>query len=119
MERHNVKTLQTTTEFSGSSFTSPYDSARSLTPPHLTSWPDTSFVHTSTQAVVPDFASGLIFQQHGEAEMDFSLGHFVRTVTQTFPSLSNSSSPESVNLDVHPLISTQQPWPPMVSQELW
>lgn len=95
MERHNVKALYTTSDFAGP-FTSSYEPARSFTPPHLSSWPDTSFIDPSTPTITPEFTDGLIFQQHGEAEMDFSLNHFVRTVTQNFPSPS-LSSPESAD----------------------
>lgn len=49
------------------------------TPP-MYSWPD-----VSPRDVAPlgsDYSEGAIYQQHGEADMDFSLTHFVRTVSQ-------------------------------------
>ncbi|KAJ3573975.1 hypothetical protein NP233_g2078 [Leucocoprinus birnbaumii] len=111
MERHNVQAIHIASGSSASSF----PQTRSLTPPHVSSWPDTSLVHPSTSSMAPDLVDGFIYQQHGEADMDFSLNHFVRTVTQNFPS-PPLSSPESVNMDIHSIIPTQPAWPLMSSQ---
>ncbi|KAF9453200.1 hypothetical protein P691DRAFT_801540 [Macrolepiota fuliginosa MF-IS2] len=111
MERHNAKTMRLSQKSSElSTYPGQYGSDRPFTPPHLSSWPDTSFINTTSPTFVPDFTDGLIFQRTGEAEMDFSLNHFVRTVSQDFPS-PPFSSPESMNLDMQSMIPAPQSWP--------
>ncbi|KAF9264819.1 hypothetical protein L218DRAFT_986810 [Marasmius fiardii PR-910] len=56
----------------------------SITPPNLYLWPD--IMNTNTAVFQHDPIPGTVFQQRGEADMDLSLTHFMKTV-----GVSNSS----------------------------
>jgi hypothetical protein len=68
-----------------------YTTERQHSPPQFFSWPDRqasqSFEHIP-QAIHQDPDAGMIYQQSGEAEMDFSMNHFVSAVSgvsQAYP----------------------------------
>ncbi|KAL0572941.1 hypothetical protein V5O48_009031 [Marasmius crinis-equi] len=63
----------------GTSMYAQYDTQRDPSPPHSYSWPDISSPSTTP---VESFQHdpGTVYQQRGDAEMDFSLTHFVKTV---------------------------------------
>lgn len=65
-----------------------YPSDRQQTPPNQFSWPDTTEyrgdVSPPSQSDLPD---GTVFQQSGEATMDFSLTYFMRSVSQDQPTV--------------------------------
>jgi len=50
---------------------------------HSYSWPDVSPI--DTQPMNNQFSDGAVYQEHGEADMNFSVTHFVRTVSQDSP----------------------------------
>ncbi|EPQ58370.1 hypothetical protein GLOTRDRAFT_35883 [Gloeophyllum trabeum ATCC 11539] len=56
-----------------------YHQERDPTPPHMFYWPDTSQVSGMDQSA-QEFPSGTVYQQSGEADMDFSMNHFLQTV---------------------------------------
>lgn len=68
-------------------FVPQYRQERQQTPPNLYTWPDTSTLAQEDVALAgpSGSATGMIYQQSGEADMDFSLTHFIRTVTQDGP----------------------------------
>jgi hypothetical protein len=58
-----------------------YRQHRRQTPPHLYAWPDTGNIQQHHPvAHVTNSQSGVVFQQYGEADMDFSVQHFMNTV---------------------------------------
>ncbi|KAJ8700225.1 hypothetical protein PTI98_003271 [Pleurotus ostreatus] len=65
-----------------------YPADRQQTPPNQFSWPDTTEyrgdVSPPSQSDLPD---GTVFQQSGEATMDFSLTYFMRSVSQDQPAV--------------------------------
>ncbi|KAG7092320.1 hypothetical protein E1B28_008681 [Marasmius oreades] len=71
----------------------------SLTPPNVYSWPDIINTDTTTFHHAP--LPGTVYQQRGEADMDFSLTHFMRTV-----GVSNSSPSYEFTSAQHPLPSS-------------
>ncbi|KAK1232958.1 hypothetical protein PQX77_003872 [Marasmius sp. AFHP31] len=63
----------------GTAMYAQYDTQRRASPPNSYSWPDIS----SSSSPVESYTHhnpGVVYQQRGDAEMDFSLGHFVKTV---------------------------------------
>jgi hypothetical protein len=53
---------------------------------YYSSWPDVSSVadsHSTPEHI--SMTPGMVYQRHGDPEMDFSLNHFVRTVSQGMP----------------------------------
>lgn len=73
-------------------FVPQYHQTREQSPPnaYLHSWPDSdaNFPAGSPGSSTPgsDHYSGVVYQRHGEAEIDFSINHFVATVSGSPPS---------------------------------
>ncbi|KZT28474.1 hypothetical protein NEOLEDRAFT_1058377 [Neolentinus lepideus HHB14362 ss-1] len=61
-----------------------YNRERDPTPPHMYYWPDTSQSMSGASHVMEqsaqDYPSGTVYQQSGDADMDFSMNHFLQTV---------------------------------------
>jgi hypothetical protein len=57
-----------------------YRQDRRHTPPHLFAWPDTGNIQNHPVEHITNSQSGVVFQQYGEADMDFSVHHFMDTV---------------------------------------
>ncbi|KIM80774.1 hypothetical protein PILCRDRAFT_822045 [Piloderma croceum F 1598] len=57
-----------------------YRQDRRHTPPHLFAWPDTGNIQNHPVEHATHSQSGVVFQQYGEADMDFSVHHFMDTV---------------------------------------
>lgn len=69
-----------------------YGDERQQTPPNIYSWPD---ILCAQGELLPGVPTGMIHQQCGEADMDFSMQHFVRTVStqDTFSAAPYASEP--------------------------
>lgn len=62
-----------------------YAENREQTPPNIYSWPDILNRDQSPRTPGGDTSTRIVYQQPGDADMDFSLLHFVRSVTQDIP----------------------------------
>ncbi|KAL0946983.1 hypothetical protein HGRIS_013130 [Hohenbuehelia grisea] len=65
-----------------------FHSERQQTPPHMCSWPDTLYAQGDSPQggqVHAELPAGTIYQESGEADMDFSLAYFMRSVDQGPP----------------------------------
>jgi len=118
LEKHNCMPSRPASEYSPNEpkFHAQYSDDRQPTPPHAYSWPDimhTDDISPSSQ-YNGDFPTHGELYQHEDADMDLSLSHFVRTVTQGFPippdpapfAESVTSSSQSLNWDFHDTPST-------------
>lgn len=78
-------------------------------PPNLFAWPDTAHVQQHCTSNISGSHPGLVYQQHGEADMDFSVQHFMNTVsTQEGIPAANSIrvQPEDVYAEWRPVHAT-------------
>jgi transcriptional regulatory protein LEU3 len=92
-------------------FHAQYSDDRQPTPPHSYSWPDIMHIDdvSPSSQYNDDFPTHGEFYQPDEIDMDLSLSHFVRTVTQGFPRPSDAmphvdvvtSSSQGLNWDFH------------------
>lgn len=85
LRKHHVQSTSTGSEFQHSEMDcSTHQDHRQATPPNVYYWPDVG--HTSPGAYVThQVPDGKIYKQYGDADMDFSLRHFVTTVSQDLP----------------------------------
>ncbi|KAF8078012.1 fungal-specific transcription factor domain-containing protein [Lyophyllum atratum] len=128
LAKHNCMPPRPITESSPTEpkFHAQYSDDRQPTPPHAYSWPD--IMHTDD--VSPsnhnngDFSAHGEFYQHDDVDMDLSLSHFVRTVTQGFPippdpaphvNFVTNTGSEGLNWDFHDIPATQS----LQFAELW
>lgn len=68
------------------SFHHQYNDGHQLTPPQVYSWPD--IIYAENVDPTNEFNGGSMQRddyQYGDTDMDFSLSHFVRSVTAGFP----------------------------------
>jgi transcriptional regulatory protein LEU3 len=63
-------------------------------PPHLFAWPDTGNVQQHAVECAGNFQSGIVLQQYGEADMDFSVRHFMDAVLTRSNMSSKNLRPE-------------------------
>jgi len=120
LAKHNCMPPRSTLQSSPNEprFHAQYSDDRGPTPPHTCSWPD--IMHTedasSSSQYNGDFAAHGEFYQHDDVDMDLSLSHFVKTVTQGFPVPSDpaphhvsivTNNPHGLNWGFHDAPATQ------------
>lgn len=92
-----------------------YQADCQVTPPHTYSWPD--IIHTedtgSTSQHNGDFLTQGEIYQRSDTDMDLSLSHFLKTVTQGFPPQASGTQimncPESLSWEFGGTSSSQYP----------
>ncbi|TFK42647.1 fungal-specific transcription factor domain-containing protein [Crucibulum laeve] len=83
--KHHAKEMHIgTSPIDDSSLTTAYSADRLSTPPNVFHWPDVGQA-AGTFHHLDALSEGMIYQQQGDTDMDFSLTHFVRTVSQDLP----------------------------------